>query len=108
MKISTFNINSINARVPLLTDWLQKTAQDVVLLQEIKTESADFPYFELKAAGYESKVFGQKSYNGVAVLSPHKMTVVREGLPDFADENARYLEVLADSPEGAVRVASVY
>ena len=108
MKISTFNINSVNARLPILTDWLKKTAQDIVLLQEIKAESADFPYFDLKTIGYESKILGQKSYNGVAVLSPHKMTVVREGLPDFADENARYLEVLADSPEGAVRVASVY
>lgn len=108
MKISTFNINSINARLPILTDWLQKTAQDVVMLQEIKTESADFPYFDLKTIGYESKILGQKSYNGVAVLSPHKLEVITEGLPDFEDENKRYLEVLVQTPETSLRVASVY
>lgn len=108
MKISTFNINSINARLPILMDWLQKTAQDVVLLQEIKTESADFPYFDLKTIGYESKILGQKSYNGVAVLSPHKLEVVAEGLPDFEDQNKRYLEVLVQTPETSFKVVSVY
>ena len=108
MKISTFNINSVNARLPILTDWLKKTAQDVVLLQEIKTESADFPFFDLKTIGYESKILGQKSYNGVAVLSPYKMSVVQEGLPGFEDENARYLEVLVECPEAPVRAVSVY
>ena len=108
MKISTFNINSINARFPILTSWLQQTAQDVVLLQEIKCESAAFPYFDLKTIGYESKILGQKSYNGVAVLSPYKMSVVQEGLPDFEDENARYLEVLVETPSAPLHVASVY
>lgn len=92
MKIATLNINSINARLPLLLDWLTKNQPDVMLLQEIKCEFNNFPFFELQMAGYEAKILGQKSYNGVAILSRHKMTVTAENLPEFADDNARYLE----------------
>lgn len=72
MKIATFNINSVGARIELLTQWLRTENPDVVLLQEIKTEYNAFPFFELQALGYDAKVLGQKSYNGVAVLSRHK------------------------------------
>ena len=108
MKVSTYNINSINARLPMFLEWLKKEAPDIVLLQEIKTEFNDFPFFEVNSAGYEAKVLGQKSYNGVAVLSRHELETVHEGLPDFTDENARYLEVLVKMPEAKVRVASIY
>ena len=108
MKIATYNVNSINARLESLIDWLEKNQPDVVLLQEIKSEFNVFPFFELQAKGYEAKVLGQKSYNGVAVLSRHKMRVVQEGLPHFEDENARYLEVDISVSGQDFRVASVY
>ncbi len=108
MKIATFNINSINARVEQFVEWLKKENPDVVLLQEIKTEFNAFPFFDLQAVGYEAKVLGQKSYNGVAVLSKHKMKIISEGVPNFVDENCRYLEVDVDYKGQKVRVASIY
>lgn len=108
MRISTFNINSVNARLPQFIKWLQTTAPDVVLLQEIKCEYNAFPFFEINAIGYNAKILGQKSYNGVAVLSKHKIKVEYEGLPDFPDENARYLEASLSVADSEIRVASVY
>jgi len=94
MKIATFNINSINARLPSFAKWLEKTAPDVVLLQEIKTEYNNFPFFEISALGYHIAVSGQKGYNGVAVLSKTPIQICREKLPDFETPEARYIEVL--------------
>ncbi len=108
MKIATYNVNSVNARLPNLLAWLDRCRPDVVLLQEIKCEFNAFPFFDLQLAGYEAKIFGQKSYNGVAVLSRGKIEVAAEGLPGFEDENARYLEVLVDAGGENIRVASVY
>ncbi len=92
MKIATLNINSINARLSNLSRWLENNQPDVMLLQEIKTEFNNFPFFDLQVLGYDAKILGQKSYNGVAVLSKQKITVTAENLPEFPDENARYLE----------------
>ncbi len=108
MKIATLNINSVNARLPLLCRWLNENRPDVMLLQEIKTEFNNFPFFDIQMAGYEAKMLGQKSYNGVAVLSPHKMTVTAENLPNFTDDNARYLEVETDIRGQKYTVASLY
>ena len=69
MKVATLNINSINARLPLLLDYIKSTKPDIILLQEIKTEYNSFPFFEINALGYDAKVLGQKGYNGVAVIS---------------------------------------
>ncbi len=108
MKISTFNINSVNARMEGLLRWLKETEPDVVLLQEIKTEFNNFPFFELKTQGYNAQILGQKSYNGVAVLSRHKISVVQECLPGFEDEQARYLEAIIRTGQEDWRVASIY
>lgn len=108
MIIATYNVNSINARLENLIEWLEKNQPDVVLLQEIKTEFNSFPFFELQAAGYEAKILGQKSYNGVAILSRHKMKVTAEGLPGFEDENSRYLEAEVMIDGEPLRVASIY
>lgn len=108
MKIATYNVNSINARIENLTNWLNKEQPDVVLLQEIKCDFNSFPFFDLQAIGYEAKILGQKSYNGVAILSRHKINVVRENLPDFDDENARYLEADIIIGGQEYRVASIY
>ena len=80
MKIATFNVNSINARLPNLLNWLQRCQPDVVLLQEIKTEFNSFPFFFFFLDGYEAKILGQKSYNGVAILSKSKIKNVVENL----------------------------
>lgn len=108
MKIATYNVNSVNARIENLVSWLGTSNPDIVLLQEIKTEFNSFPFFDLQLAGYDAKILGQKSYNGVAILSRHKITVAEEGLPGFDDDNSRYLEVLVDVKGEQIRVASIY
>ena len=108
MKIATYNVNSINARIDNLTEWLKKDNPDVVFLQEIKCEFNAFPFFELQTLGYEAKILGQKSYNGVAILSKTKLMVVAENLPDFTDEQARYLEAETTIDGKKYRLASVY
>ncbi|MDX1737011.1 MAG: exodeoxyribonuclease III [Alphaproteobacteria bacterium] len=115
MRIATFNVNSIRARLPNLLDWLKERDPDVVLLQEIKTVDADFPHFEIEAAGYNSAIYGQKSYNGVAILSKHPIEDIRRGLPgqdgpnsdkwqEGDEDQARYLEATIQG----IRVASIY
>lgn len=108
MKIATYNVNSVNARIDGLCQWLSAESPDIVLLQEIKCEFNSFPFFELQAAGYNAKILGQKSYNGVAVLSRHQIEVVQENLPRFHDENMRYLETLVTVDGRKIRVASLY
>lgn len=104
MKISTFNINSVHARLPFFLNWLQKEKPDIVLLQEIKTEYNTFPFFEINANGYQAYVLGQKGYNGVAVLTKEKALVLNENLPNFEDSQSRYLEILYHD----TIIASVY
>lgn len=108
MKIATFNVNSINARIENLCKWLKSDAPDIVLLQEIKSEFNNFPFFELQTCGYNAAILGQKSYNGVAVLSRGKIKVIHENLPSFPDEQARFLEADIILNNHNYRVASVY
>lgn len=108
MKIATYNVNSVNARIENLCAWLKREEPDIVLLQEIKCDFNSFPFFELNVIGYEAKVLGQKSYNGVAVLSRYKINIEQENLPNFTDNNARYLETLININGKSVRVASIY
>lgn len=108
MKIATFNINSVNARLPNLSNWLTANNPDVLLLQEIKTEFNNFPFFDLQMLGFETKILGQKSYNGVAVLSRHPLQLREENLPNFADENARYLECEISTGKQNYVMASLY
>lgn len=106
LKIATWNVNSIKARLPNVLAWLQEASPDVVLLQETKCQKEGFPNQDLKSIGYDSHVVGQKSYNGVAILSKLPVSDVRLGLPgDDSDEQARYVEATID---GRVRVASIY
>ena len=93
MKIATFNINSIRARIENLRTWLETEQPDVVLLQEIKCQDEQFPTMEIQAMGYHSTVHGQKSYNGVAILSKEPILNIVCGLPGGGDdEQARYIE----------------
>ena len=108
MKVATLNINSINARLGNLCAWLNENKPDILLLQEIKTEFNNFPFWDLQMTGYEAKILGQKSYNGVAILSKTPLTIIQENLPDFADENARYLEVQTTIDNKKYTFASIY
>lgn len=108
MKIATWNVNSIKARLPRVLEWLREAAPDIVLLQEIKTETEAFPSLEIEELGYNLAVCGQKTYNGVAILSKVPLEDVVTRLPgDEADSQARYVEALAAAPS-PVRVASIY
>jgi exodeoxyribonuclease III len=107
MKIATFNVNSINARLPALLQWLREAEPDVVCLQELKTQDATFPIAALRDAGYGALWHGQKSWNGVAILSRggEDPVEVQRGLPgDEADTQSRYLEAAAHG----VLVACLY
>jgi exodeoxyribonuclease III len=105
LKIATWNVNSVRARVPHLVSWLGRFAPDVVLLQELKCMDADFPIMEIEAAGYRASFQGQKSYNGVAILAREAIADVSIGLPgDTEDAQARYIEATVSG----VRVASIY
>jgi exodeoxyribonuclease III len=109
LSIATWNVNSIRQRIGHLEAWLKETAVDVVCLQEIKTVDEGFPRSEIEALGYNVITHGQKTFNGVAILSKLPLDDVRVGLPgDPADEQARYLEAVVSTPSGVVRVASIY
>ena len=113
MKIATFNVNSLRARIGNVLAWLKDAAPDVALFQEIKCTEAEFPRLEIESLGYNVHCVGQKSYNGVAILSKSKMTIEQSAMPgDCADEQARYLEAIIDVPDGekwkALRVATIY
>ena len=105
MKIATWNVNSIRARLPRVVDWLSEAKPDVALLQEIKVVDENFPGDAIEELGYNIAVHGQKTYNGVAVFSKYPIEDVTAGLPgDDEDYQARYLECFT----GGVRVASIY
>jgi len=105
MKIATWNVNSIKARLPRLLEWLEAAQPDVVLLQELKVTDAAFPMQPIEDLGYNIATHGQKTYNGVAILSKRPIEDVRCGLPgDVNDEQARYIDAMVDT----VRVASIY
>ncbi|MBN8531217.1 MAG: exodeoxyribonuclease III [Alphaproteobacteria bacterium] len=108
--IATWNVNSIRARLELLLGWLRETAPDIALLQETKVTDDNFPRMEIEDLGYNLLTHGQKTYNGVAILSRFPLEEARRALPDSeGDDQARYLEAVASLPGGrAVRVASVY
>lgn len=109
MKIATWNINSIKARMHALTPWLKEVNPDIVCLQEIKTENDSFPYMEIEALGYNVAVHGQKSYHGVAILSKLPFEETQPQLPGNPDDaEARYLEAVVMGKRGPVRVASIY
>ena len=94
LKIVTFNINGLRARLDTLTGWLKKTRPDLVALQEIKIQERDFPYKVFENIGYNAYVNGQKSFNGVALLTKKKAKIISKSLPgDSEDIQARFLEI---------------
>ena len=104
MKLATWNVNSLKVRLPHLADWLAHAQPDIVCLQELKLEDAKFPRAEIAAAGYQCAFSGQKTYNGVAILSRAALEDVSAGIPGFADEQKR---VIAATTAG-LRTICVY
>lgn len=93
MKIATFNTNSVRARLPIIKNWLIDEQPDILALQETKAQDKDFPVDDFEELGYHAIIKGQKSYNGVAVISRHKPENVRKKLYEGEDEQARFLSV---------------
>ncbi len=105
MKILSLNINSVRARAELLIKILKSGEYDTILLQELKVETAGFPFILFEEYGYNIKVLGQKSWNGVAVFSKHSIEDVQMNIPNYNDVNARYIECVND---GKYRIINTY
>lgn len=109
MKIATFNINGVKARIEALCDWLREAAPDIVLLQEIKSVDEGFPRAAIEELGYRVETHGQKGFNGVAVLSKLPLEEIRRGLPgDESDEQARWIEAVVVEGGRALRLCGLY
>ncbi|MGR3313134.1 exodeoxyribonuclease III [Roseovarius indicus] len=109
MKIASFNINGIKARAGALTDWLDEAEPDVAVLQEIKSIDENFPRELFEERGYQVETHGQKSFNGVAILSKLPLEDVTRGLPgDDDDEQARWIEATVMGDHTAVRICGLY
>jgi exodeoxyribonuclease-3 len=121
--IATWNVNSVKARLSHLTEWLKRTGPDIVLLQELKCVEEGFPCLEIEELGYNLAIFGEKTYNGVAILSKFKLEDIKKGLPGNEDDpRARYIEAVVTvdrgqgtenntvhcPPSTVLRIASVY
>ena len=104
MKIASWNVNSLKVRLPHVLDWLARYQPDVLCLQETKQLDINFPITELNAVGYQSVCSGQKTYNGVAILSRQPAQEIIYGIPNFADEQKRVLAATV----GGVRIVNVY
>lgn len=110
MQIATWNVNSLNARLPHVLDWLAANPVDVLALQELKMADEKFPREALAAAGYAAAVYGQKTYNGVALLArqPLALDDVTRGVAGFADDHARLIAATVAAPGGPMRVVNGY
>lgn len=109
LSIVTWNVNSIKTRLEHLELYTRETSPDILLLQELKCTNDNFPYEAVESLGYNIAVHGQKTYNGVAILSKFPMDDVITSLPgDDTDEQARYIEAIISLDNEAIRVASVY
>jgi exodeoxyribonuclease-3 len=109
MKLATWNVNSVKARLEAAVAWLKEAVPDVAVLQEIKCTDDTFPTAAFEELGYNCAVHGQKTYNGVAILSRRPIEDVTPRLPGGeGDDHARYLEAVVPGEKGSVRVASIY
>jgi exodeoxyribonuclease-3 len=109
LRIATWNINGVKARMEALLKWLREASPDIVCLQEIKCVDEEFPRLEIESLGYNVETHGQKSWNGVAILSKHRFDEVSRGLPgDSSDEQSRLIEGVFSTESGAIRVCGIY
>jgi exodeoxyribonuclease-3 len=109
MKITTWNINGVKARIESALAYLRQEAPDVICLQEIKSQTEAFPKAEFEALGYNCAIHGQKGFNGVAILSKLPLEEANTGLPgNDTDDQSRFIEAVISVPSGIVKVASIY
>jgi len=108
MRIATWNVNSLNVRLPQLLAWLAANPVDAIGLQELKLTDEKFPFAQLEAAGYNAVCYGQKTYNGVAILSRSPLHDVVRNIPGFEDEQARVIAATIETAKGNVRLINCY
>ncbi|MDZ4357609.1 MAG: exodeoxyribonuclease III [Variovorax sp.] len=108
MQLATWNINSLAVRLPQVLDWLAANPVDALGLQELKLVDEKFPFDALKEAGYHAAAFGQKTYNGVAILSRTPLRDVVRNIPGHTDEQSRVIAATLDTPEGPLRLVNCY
>ena len=108
MQIATWNINSLSMRLPQVLAWLEANPVDAIGLQELKLVDEKFPHDAFEAAGYHAVCFGQKTYNGVAILSRTPLRDVVRNIPGHGDEQARVIAATLDTPEGPLRMVNCY
>lgn len=108
MKIATWNVNSLTVRLPQVLDWLAANPVDALCLQELKMTDDKFPFEAFQAEGYHATAFGQKTYNGVAVITREPVASVVKNIPGFEDEQARILAVTLETPQGPLRIVNGY
>ena len=107
--IATWNVNSIRARLNVLLKWIKKKKPDILLLQELKAQENDIPRTELEGLNYNFITFGQKAYNGVAILSKYPVSDIIFNLPNFKeDKQSRYIEGFVNLEKKGIRIASIY
>ncbi len=108
MQLATWNINSLNVRLPQVLDWLAANPVDALGLQELKLVDEKFPFDALKDVGYHAASFGQKTYNGVAILSRSPVRDVVRNIPGHGDEQSRVIAGTLDTPQGPIRLVNCY
>ena len=108
MKLATWNVNSLAVRLPQLLEWLNAHPVDAIVLQETKLTDDRFPHAELQAEGWQAQCFGQKTYNGVALLSREPATEVVHNIPGFDDDQARVIAGTVTSAGGSTRIIGAY
>ena len=108
MIIASWNVNSVRARIDNIKDYLQKFSPDIVMMQEIKTQDENFPYDDFSALDYESHVFGQKSYNGVAIISKHKLENIRTDLIKDRLKQSRIISAEVKYKKKDMQIINIY
>ena len=108
MQIATWNINSLAVRLPQVLAWLEANPVDALALQELKLTDDKFPHDAFELAGYHSVCFGQKTYNGVALITREPARDVVRNIPGFEDDQARLVAATLDAPDGPLRLVNGY
>ena len=108
VKIASWNVNSVRSRIGNILDWLKLENPDILCLQETKVIDKDFPISPFEEIGYNLQIHGQKSYNGVAVLSKYLIEETYRGIPNYNDDQARYIETVHSTDIGMVRLSNIY
>ena len=108
MLISSWNVNSVRARIENIKSYLLKYKPDILMMQEIKTEDVNFPYDDFSSMDYESHVFGQKSYNGVAIISKRKLKNIRTDLIKDKLKQSRIISAEIEYKKKAIQLINIY